>query len=160
MTTMPVTGLVEALGAIGGGCFILTHDERPGKPRAILLSFVQQVGFQPPRIIAAIRKDRPIVAALERRQDFVLNVCAAGDDALLDRFANPNNYAEKWFEHVPARRVTAGWLLEGAAAYLVCSVKQRVDAGDHWLYIADVLDGARRGEIMPLVRVRSSGLDY
>ena len=42
----------------------------------------------------------------------------------------------------------------------MCRVVGRVEAGDHDLFIGEVVDGAVLGEGHPMVHVRKSGLHY
>jgi len=154
------SGIADALARIVNGCYILTHRDAEGVDRGILLSFVQQIGFDPPRITVGIRKGRPTVEALERTRQFVLNVCAVGNDALVRRFAQPPADASQVFAGLDAETTPAGLQLKAASAHLTCQVHQRVDAGDHWLYIADVLDGSSTGDRAPFVNVRRHGLGY
>ncbi len=126
---------------------------------AALVSFAQQVGMNPPRIVVSLAKERAVVTALEEAGRFVLNTCAQGDTELRTRFAESRDVI-KTFEELGAEERTAGYSLPQASAHLECTVAQRVDIGDHWLYIADVHDGEVSFDKSPLVHVRRSGLDY
>lgn len=152
--------LSQALAHIVSGCYVLTVKDPQTGPQAILLSFVQQVGLTPPRIAIAIHKERSVVPALDRAGAFVLNVCAQGDTLLRTKFADPAVTPPAALRAVGAREVGPGLVLEPAAAHLVCGVAQRIDIGDHWLYIADARDGAAVGGRAPFVHVRRSGLSY
>lgn len=44
----------EALGRGARGCFVMTVNDGPDHPLGMLLSFIQQVGFDPPRLAAAV----------------------------------------------------------------------------------------------------------
>jgi flavin reductase (DIM6/NTAB) family NADH-FMN oxidoreductase RutF len=150
----------HALARIVSGCHVLTVNDPESGPEGVLLSFVQQVGFRPPRIMAAIEKERAVVPALERAGGFVLNICAQGDKILRGRFAEPADNRAKMFAELGSRPLGSGYVFEQAAAYLACRVVERVDIGDHWVYIADVHDGSAVEGRSPLVHVRRSGLDY
>jgi flavin reductase (DIM6/NTAB) family NADH-FMN oxidoreductase RutF len=155
-----VASLSQALSHIVSGCYVLTLTSNEHGPQATVLSFVQQVAFDPPRIVVAIHKERALHAALQAERGFVLNVCAQGDDRLLTRFADHGGDLQALLDAVGARAWGAGLALAPAAAFLDCRVVDRVDTGDHWLYIADV----RAGEVVtgrsPLFHVRKSGLGY
>ncbi len=159
-STGSTQNLSQALRQIVSGAYVLTLKDAQTGPQAILLSFVQQVGFDPPRIIVSIYKERPIVPALERTRGFVLNVCAEGDQSLLKRFFESPEAVAKALTELLASETGPGLILAPASAYLVCKVVERVDIGDHWLYIADVSEGATITGRTPLVHVRRSGLRY
>jgi flavin reductase (DIM6/NTAB) family NADH-FMN oxidoreductase RutF len=152
--------LSHALTQITSGAFLLTISDAQNGPQGILLSFVQQVGFDPPRIVAAIHKERPIVPLLERIGAFVLNVCAESERGRLVRLGEGAAEVAKVLAEQGARQAGPGVVLESAAAHLVCKVSQRVDIGDHWLYIADAVEGAAVTGRTPLIHIRRSGLRY
>ncbi len=160
MSTPERTQLSQALARITSGAFILTLRDGEAGPRAVVLSFVQQVSLAPPRIVVSIHKERSIIPALERTGTFVLNICADGEQALLQRLTDGAEEPGRVLAGQPTRSVAEGLVLESASAYLTCRVAQRVDIGDHWLYIAEVTDGAPLADRPPLVHVRRSGLKY
>lgn len=150
----------QALSLVVSGAYVLTLRDETDRPRAILLSFVQQVGFEPPRVAIALYKQREIVAALETRRSFVLNVLGVGSEALVERLAAlPGDPGEALVAE-GARDMGVGLTLGEACGWLVCRVHERVDMGDHWLYIAEVVDGASVPGRRPLVHTRASGLRY
>jgi flavin reductase (DIM6/NTAB) family NADH-FMN oxidoreductase RutF len=152
--------LSQALAQITSGAFVLTIRDAQNGPQGILLSFVQQVGLAPPRIVAAIQKERPIIPLLERTGAFVLNICAESDRGQLSRLAEGPAEMAKVLAEQGVRQTGPGVVLESACAHVVGKVSQRVDIGDHWLYIADVVEGAAVAGRSPLVHVRRSGLRY
>ena len=154
------SGRSQALARILSGAYVLTLKHPDGGFQAVLLSFVQQVGLEPPRIIAALGKERPIVETLERAGRFVLNVCAEDARGLLARLVEASQDPMRVLRDVGGHELDAGWVVDSAAAYLVCKVVERVDIGDHWLYIADVDDGTAPEGRAPLVHIRRSGLRY
>jgi flavin reductase (DIM6/NTAB) family NADH-FMN oxidoreductase RutF len=160
MTTPERTQLSHALARVTSGAFVLTLRDAQAGPQAIVLSFVQQVSLAPPRLVASIYKERAVVPALERNGAFVLNICADGEQALLQRLTDGAEEPARVLASLATRPVAEGLILQSASAYVVCRVAQRVDIGDHWLYIADVTDGAPLADRPPLVHVRRSGLKY
>lgn len=152
--------LSQALARIVSGAYVLTARDAAGRPHAIVLSFVQQVGLEPPRLVAAIHKERAILPVLEATRACVLNVCAEGDQALITRLVEAGDRLPQVLAEAGWCEVAGGWSLGTAAAWLSCRVAERVDIGDHWLYIADVVDGATMDGRSPLVHVRRSGLRY
>ena len=150
----------EALGRVVSGCFVLTVHDGPNHPLGMLLSFVQQVGFEPPLLAAAVRKDRTLVPTLDREGLFVLNICARDDKSLFQRFAKAPEDRSAMFEGLETERVIEGIILKASAAYLQCSIVEKVDSGDHWLYIAEVQGGATCGARASYVHIRKSGLNY
>jgi flavin reductase (DIM6/NTAB) family NADH-FMN oxidoreductase RutF len=50
-------------------------------------------------------------------------------------------------------------LLEDSAAYAVCVTRQAIEAGDHWVFIGEVRDGAVLEGRVPLVYHRRAFID-
>ena len=155
-----VEAWAEALGRVVSGWFVMTVHDGPDHPLGMLLSFVQQVGFDPPRLVAAVKKDRALVPVLDREGRFVLNICAQDDKTLFARFAKPPEDRSTMFDGLEVEPVVEGIVLKASAAYLQCSVVEKVDSGDHWLYIAEVQGGATCGVRASYVHIRKSGLNY
>ncbi|MCG3125743.1 MAG: Diflavin flavoprotein A 1 [Phycisphaerae bacterium] len=157
--------LAAALARIPSGLFVLTlpcpgEAGEPAGPGPLLVSFVQQVGFEPPRIVVALRKDRPIAAALRARDGFVLNVLGQEDGGLLKRFASSRLDPGTAFDGLNVERRAAGVVLCDAVAALECRVADSFDGGDHRLVVADVVAGVRLSDRAPYVHIRRDGLSY
>ncbi|MDB6172907.1 MAG: hypothetical protein JWL59_2218 [Chthoniobacteraceae bacterium] len=148
-----------AIGKIASGLYVATAKLND-VPIGMLCSFVEQAGFEPPMVSIALGSGRPIVAALEGDGLFGLHVLSKDDNALLKAFARGDNPAA--FEEL-ARVENAFGIpqFSEAWAFLACKVVGKLDAGDHTLYLAEVLDGAlQRESAEPMVRVRANGFAY
>ena len=63
----------QGLGLIPSGVFVLaSHSD--GQSSAMLASFVQQAGFDPPAVVAALQHGRPIRSMIEKSGVFVINI--------------------------------------------------------------------------------------
>lgn len=154
-------GISEALGRLVSGCFVLTLPRDGTQPEmGLLVSFVQQVGFAPPRLTFAIRQGRPVVERLISGAACVLNICASDDTVLLKRFAGGVASGQDPFAGLALQRSADGTILEDSAGFLVCTIAARFDTGDHWLFLADVRGGRTIGDRRPYVHVRRNGLAY
>jgi flavin reductase (DIM6/NTAB) family NADH-FMN oxidoreductase RutF len=126
----------------------------------MLCSFVEQAGFEPPMISLAIAPGRPITAALDGEGVFGLHVLSKANNALLKSFArgsSPEGFASHELvenaAHVP--QFAEAW------AFLLCKVAGKLPAGDHTVYVAEVLDGAlQHADGEPMVRIRPNGFGY
>lgn len=148
-----------ALGKIASGLYIATAKVA-GEPLGMLCSFVEQAGFEPPMISLAIAPGRPLVAALEGEGIFGLHVLGKGNNALMKSFARGGG-AECFAGHELMENVHGVPQLAEAWAFLVARVQGRLAAGDHTLYLAEVLAGRLQHEGQePMVRVRPNGFGY
>ena len=152
--------LGEALGLIVSGAFVVTarYDEQS---TGFLASWVQQAAFEPPLISLAVKVGRPIQDLLNAGAPFVVNILAKGQDALFKHFARGFSLDEPAFEGVRTiYGITGSPILADALAYLECRPHSRLPAGDHVLYIGEVVAGEVAGSGAPQVRVRKSGFEY
>ncbi len=126
----------------------------------MLCSFVEQAGFEPPMISIALGADRPLRQVLERRELFSVNILGTEDKALLAAFAA----AREEDPFAPFELIENGHglpQLAGALAWLACRPTGSVVAGDHVVYVAEVVEGCLHREVgEPMIRVRKNGLSY
>jgi flavin reductase (DIM6/NTAB) family NADH-FMN oxidoreductase RutF len=151
--------LSPALGKIASGLYIATA-RIAGAPIGMLCSFVEQASFEPPMITLAIAPGRPITPALEGDGLFGLHVLSKNNNALLKSFARGGT-AESFAGHELIENSFGIPQFAEAWAFLVGKVRQQIPAGDHTLYLAEILSGSlqKQGE-EPMIRVRSNGFGY
>lgn len=152
--------IAPALGKIASGLYVATARV-DGAPIGMLCSFVEQAGFQPPMISLAIAPERPIVAALEGHGDFGLHILSKHNHPLVKSFARGGT-PESFAGHALIENERGVPQFAEAWAFLLCHVMNWVPAGDHVLYVAEVLDGAlqHEGHDEPMIRIRRDGFGY
>jgi flavin reductase (DIM6/NTAB) family NADH-FMN oxidoreductase RutF len=158
--TDPHKQLAAALGRIASGLFILTArngDTETG----MLCSFVQQCSFDPPQLSVALKPDRDVTTWLTEGAGFVLNILDRDQTDMVAHFGRGFKLGEPAFAGLDVER-TADMppVLTEALACLHCRVVARHPAGDHDLFIAQVIAGRMLSEEHPMVHVRKSGLHY
>ncbi|MBY0523203.1 MAG: flavin reductase family protein [Gemmataceae bacterium] len=158
--TDPQRQLAAALGRVASGLFILTarHGEAE---TGLLCSFVQQCSFQPPRISIAIKPDREVASWLTEGAGFILNILDDNQTDMVAHFGRGFRAGEPAFTDLDLKRSADNSpILSESLGYLDCRVVSRHGAGDHDLFIAQVVGGAMLNEGQPMVHVRKSGLHY
>ena len=149
-----------ALGRIPSGLFVLTV-RNGAKETGMLVSWVQQCSFDPPRLTIAIRKGRDVLEWLKDGAAFVLNVLPEGAKNLIGHFGRGFELGAAAFNGIKlAKEREAAPILADAHAYLGCRVVDRAQAGDHVVLIAQVNSGAVLNDGKPTVHVRKNGLTY
>ena len=157
---------VLALGRVVGSLCVLTTVKGSGDTRlsgAMVASWVSQASFTPPGLTVAVAKDRAVEALLHVGDAFAINVLASGrESGPMKQFLQPfapgaDRFAGLALEHSPGGLP----VLPEALAWLECTVKQRMECGDHWLLYAEaqagtVLDAAAT----TAVHRRRSGANY
>jgi flavin reductase (DIM6/NTAB) family NADH-FMN oxidoreductase RutF len=151
-----------ALGRLASGLFILTARQG-GRETGLLVSWVQQCGFEPPQVTACVRKGRDVLAWLGDGAAFTLNVLGAGQKKLVGHFAKGFSLDEDAFTGQSVERPEGeGPVLDEALAHLRCRVAARFDGGgDHVVLVGTVVGGRlHRDGGEPYVHLRRNGLGY
>jgi flavorubredoxin/flavin reductase (DIM6/NTAB) family NADH-FMN oxidoreductase RutF len=157
---------VLALGRVVGSLCVLTTVKGSGDSQlsgAMVASWVSQASFSPPGLTVAVAKDRAVEALLHVGDAFALNVLASGrETGPMKQFLQPfapgaDRFAGLELDHSPGGLP----VLPEALAWLECSVKQRMECGDHWLLYAEVQAGAvLDAAATTAVHQRRSGANY
>jgi flavin reductase (DIM6/NTAB) family NADH-FMN oxidoreductase RutF len=129
---------------------------------ALLVSFVQQVGFAPPAVTVAVHKDRGAVLDLLRAErSFCLAVVPHGSRALLAHFAAGFPAGVDPFADVAVDRACNGVPFpRDACAHLACELVGEADWCDHLVLCGHVMGGDAVAEAKPWVHLRKNGLAY
>jgi flavin reductase (DIM6/NTAB) family NADH-FMN oxidoreductase RutF len=151
----------EAIGKIVSGVSVLTAAAE-GKSTGVLVSWVQQVSFEPPMVMVAVKKGRSIEALINAGGGFALCVLAEDDNDLMRHFSRGYEADENAFEGLEVDVRDGGSpILTEAMACMECKLAGTCEAGDHNLYLGEVtggsvLDAGRR----PMIHIRKTGLSY
>lgn len=151
--------IAPALGKISSGLYIATATIE-GQPVGMLCSFVEQASFEPPLITLAIAPGRPISPALDGGAPFAVHILSKDNHALLKSFARGGT-AESFHGHEVVSNDYGLPIFSEAWAYVVARTVNQIPAGDHRLYLAEVIDGALQHEGQQAsTRVRANGFGY
>jgi len=148
-----------AVGRIPSGCSILTV-EHAGRATGVLVSWVQQASFEPLCLSVCLKAGRPAAELIADSGKFLLNVLGDDPKPMFRHFGRGFTLEEDAFAGLEAERTPFGPLLKACIAHLGCAVTQKINAGDHDLYVASVVEGDVLEGATPYVHLRSSGLSY
>jgi flavin reductase (DIM6/NTAB) family NADH-FMN oxidoreductase RutF len=150
----------EVMASFPSGVVVLTAFGHDGLPRGLTVSAFCAVSLEPPLALACIDKTSNTLPAVQHTGGFTANILAAGREQLARRMATK---ASDKFDAIRWRRPAGdggGPILEDdAAAYAVCTLKETIEAGDHWILIGRVLEGTHREGIAPLIFSRRGYFD-
>ena len=120
--------------------------------RGMTVSAFTEVSLAPPLVLVCAEKTSNTHPVIAQGGVFALNVLAHDQGAISDRFASKRD-EDRRFEGLDHETgVTGAPLLKGTVATLDCRVRAAHDAGDHVIYLGEVVD-LRRSERDPLVYV-------
>ncbi len=153
-------GAMAALGRVPSGLFVLSLTTA-GRETGMLASWVQQCSFTPPRVSAAVAKERWVLPELTDGTAFVVNVLGEGEKKLVAHFGKGFGPDEPAFADLNVTYSADGApVLTAAHAHLECRVSGRYDAGDHVLIVGEVVGGAVHHDARPATHVRRTGTHY
>jgi flavin reductase (DIM6/NTAB) family NADH-FMN oxidoreductase RutF len=114
------------------------------------------VSLTPPSVLVSLTEDADTTPVIERTGLFAVNLLAADQRPLSDRFARSVPPAEK-FAGLPIHRGPTGVaLLDGTLGALECRVISRAPAYDHVLFVGEVVRAESGRDAPPLLFFRSA----
>ncbi|GFR44040.1 hypothetical protein Agub_g5200 [Astrephomene gubernaculifera] len=140
---LTASGPQLAMGRLVGSLAVVTARDEDATA-AMLASWLAQASFDPPGITIAVKRDRPLGQLLGGGARFVVSLVSEGRQREVMRrlsgpFA-PGADRLAGLDTFPSPSVGAP-VLAGAASWLECEVAGRLEAGDHTVLYAQVLDG-------------------
>lgn len=141
----------DALKKLTHGVYVIST--RCGdRVNAMTAAWVARASFSPPLVTIAIGKTRYSHDLIKEGGVFAINVLGregipAGKHFGLTTGRKTDKFANLSYD----TKVTGSPILRDALAYLDCKVVSHHDAGDHTIFIGEVLDGAVLKDEGPLV---------
>jgi len=148
-----------AIGMIPSGCSILTVADG-GRRTGMLASWVQQASFEPLAVSVCVKRGRPAQELIDEAGQFVLNILGENPTAMFKQFGKGFSLDEDAFDGLDVASSEHGPVLSACVGQLGCRVANKVEAGDHDLYVAVVEAAAVTPNTKPYVHLRKSGLSY
>ncbi len=146
----------RALGSFATGITVVTTLRDDGEPVGLTANSFTSVSLEPPLVLWSLARKSPSLGVFEACRHYAINVLSSDQAGHSERFATPrpDKFAGlDWHasdEGVP--------LLEGVTLHLVCENHQRIEAGDHIIFLARVLRYDMR-PCDPLIYCRGNYLD-
>lgn len=151
----------KALGRVPQSLYVMTAQFED-RAMGVMISWVQQVGFDPPMVMAVLGKGRPIIPVLHDAHAFAICQIAKDDKLTLRRFAKGADDWENPFDGIDIFRAATGSpIISKSLAYMDCELVRHLDVeGDHDLYIGLIRDGDKLIDEEPIIHLRDTGLHY
>lgn len=134
---MDSTALRRALGRYTTGVAIVTCVDAQGASVGLTCNSFSSLSLDPPLVLWSLRSVSPSLAAFKAARRFAVNVLAESQVEHSRRFASP--VADKFAEGPWALGDHGAPLLAGCAAVFECETRSHQEAGDHHLFIGEVL---------------------
>lgn len=139
----------SALSTFATGVTIVTAIDAVGRPIGLTANSFNSVSIDPPLVLWSLSRQAGSMPAFERGSHYVINILAAEQHALAERFAS---HEVDRFDGVSFRAGPSGApVLDGAAAVFECFNRSRYEEGDHVIFVGEVERCARREGALPLI---------
>lgn len=138
----------SALAQFATGVTLVTSRGPEGQPIGLTVSSFNSVSLEPPLILWSLSKTSSSLAALQQHPYFAVNVLSSSQHRLAIRFASKveDRYEGTSWHNGPHDLP----LIDHAAAHFICRHYQQHEAGDHIIFIGEVLDCRHHNE-SPLI---------
>src|SRR5262245_39127600 len=128
------------------------------------LNWLTQVSFEPKLLAMSIERTAFTHELVSAGGVFAVSVVDREDRAIVRKFTKPVevDLERKTLNDIPfVERTTGAPILEQAVAYLDCRVQERVELGDHTLFVGEVVDsGFLRDEETAVLRMEDTRMNY
>ncbi|MBI2765923.1 MAG: flavin reductase [Chloroflexi bacterium] len=164
-------GVAQVMDLMPYGLYIVGSSDAAGEGNGMMADWVMQVSFQPRLLSVAFENDAHTLENIRLAGGFTVNLLCADEEGrkLAARFAQPyygakvggrSRAGHDAIHHklagVPHTRTAGNFpILAGALAWLECRAEQFIEAGDHTLVIARVLDGKLLRSADPLTSLET-----
>ena len=147
---------LTAFGHMTYGIYVLTARFE-NTINGMIASWVTQVSYEPPLIMAAIHPNRYSHGLIEKGQAFALHVLNRSQKEMLKRFKGPD--PEKKFSGIHWETGKTGVpILTNCMAWFELKVKERYDPGNHTLFIGEVVNSSTTPKGSPLCTLEYDGM--
>lgn len=126
----------KALGAFATGVTIVTARGRDGEPVGLTVNSFASVSLDPPLVLWSQSLYAQSLPAFQEASHFVVNILAADQVALSQRFAGAHDNRFLDVEHIVPDHGAP--VIAGCAAHFECRNEARYYGGDHVIFLGRV----------------------
>lgn len=144
---------------VTGVTIVAARDPGTGELHGLTANSLTSVSLEPPLVLVCVGETSETHACIERADHFSINILAADQALLSDRFATGDPVGK--FAGVGYRtEATGAPILDDTLAWLDCSVWARYPGGDHTIFVGQVrAGGVERGEPLAYLRGDYAAID-
>jgi flavin reductase ActVB len=142
------TEFCRACAKFPTGVTIVTVLDAEGSPHGMTASSFTSVSLEPPLVLVCVDHRASVLAHLRRAQYIGINILSENQQELSAHFARQGHDRFDGVEWLAGHGGVP--LIPGVLARFECSIHRMIDAGDHTILIAEVLD-AEQTNGRPLV---------
>ncbi|MBD3387830.1 MAG: flavin oxidoreductase [Candidatus Altiarchaeales archaeon] len=111
------------------------------KVNGMAAAWVTRVSHSPPLVMVSVAHTRFTHNLIQQAGSFCVNILAEGQDDLVTRFGFKTGKSTDKFDGLPyGTGETGSPILDGTAGYLDCKLISSHEAGDHTIFVGEVVD--------------------
>jgi flavin reductase (DIM6/NTAB) family NADH-FMN oxidoreductase RutF len=142
----------EVMSSFPSGVVVLTAFGDDGRPRGLTVSAFCGVSLAPPLALVCIDKTSNTLPAVQHTGGFTANILATGREQLARRMATKlTDKFDGLAWHEPESPIGGPILTSDSAAYAVCTLRDTIESGDHWVLIGVVTEGRHIEGATPMI---------
>jgi flavin reductase (DIM6/NTAB) family NADH-FMN oxidoreductase RutF len=143
------TDFRSALGMFATGVTIVTSRDVDGTPVGLTANSFNSVSLEPPLVLWSLARSAGSMPAFERGSHYAINILAADQHALAERFASKS--ADRFGDMTFREGAGGAPILDGSAAVFECFNRSRYEEGDHVIFVGEVERCEWRAGSQPLI---------
>ena len=138
-----------ALGMFATGVTIVTARAPDGSVVGLTANSFNSVSLEPPLVLWSLSRAAASMAAFSKGSHYAVNILAADQKALAERFALRG--VDRWKDVGFDEGFGGAPLLHGCAATFECFNRSRYEEGDHVIFVGEVERFSHREGASPLL---------
>ena len=132
------------------GVTIVTARTPEGVLVGLTANSFNSVSLSPPLVLWSLARAAASMAALSSSSHYAINILAADQKALAERFASGRR-EDRWSGVSFSEGLSGAPLLAGATATFECFNRSRYEEGDHVIFVGEVEQCQHRAGAAPLL---------
>ena len=138
----------DIMGRFATGVTVVTTKYTNGDITGMTANAVMSLSLDPPLVVVSVDKSATMHEALSDGQCYAINIRVRDQEHLSNRFATPG---PKHFSDLEFQEGQTGApILSGTLGYLDCKLVNTLPAGDHDMFVGEILAG-ELGDGAPLL---------
>ena len=140
----------QLLARFASGITVLTTVDARQRAHGMTVSAFTSLSLNPPLVLVCVDRAASMLTVLDAASHFAVNILAQGQDALSRRFSREEMVRR--FDGIGYSLGAGGVpVLHDALAVAECRRTARYDAGDHAIFIGEVVAGTMSQGTRPLI---------
>ncbi len=127
----------QALGSFLTGVTVVTTVNDQNHPLGFTANSFTSVSLDPPLVLVCLAKASGLCDSFANSCSFAINILAENQQDISGIFASP--IADRYAEIDWRKEATGSPIINNVAAWLDCNMHEVVDAGDHMIFIGEVI---------------------